>query len=161
MSVIVAMKFNEELYVKNSYFLKAAIRNCYIYSIDELNQLESSFLEAIDYRLLVKPDELDRYFNLIQRKSLELQCKQFKIVQPKYELVENYFYPEHSDIKGGNETKSYQSPRIPPVFLNDRLFRDEDEVYSFFQCDELCENSTRLSHDSSFTSDSDGSPRFQ
>jgi hypothetical protein len=159
-SVIVAMKFHEEMYVKNSYFLKAAVRHCFVYSIEELNQLESTFLEAIDYKLVVQPEELDRYYDLVNRKSQELQCKQFKIIQPEYNLIEDYFYSEQSKAAEETHITKYQSQKLPPVFLSGRLFKDQGEVFNFFNCEDIHEDSTRLSNDSSFSSLTDDSPRF-
>lgn len=154
------MKFHEEYFVKNSFFLKAAARHCFIYSIEELNHLEAMFLENIDYQLIVQQEEMDRYFDLIKRKSLDLQNKQFKIVIPKYDIVENYFYPEHSKKARINNPVLYENSKLTPVFLDGRFFNTQMEIYNFFNWDEICEESTTFSNASSASSLSDDSPRF-
>lgn len=76
--------------------MKPAAQLCRIYSIEQINKLELLFMKAIDYKLMVKQSEFDQYFNLIMKKSNEIQQKEFKVVLPKFEIIEDHFYPEHT-----------------------------------------------------------------
>jgi len=156
-SFIIAMKFHEEYYIENAFFFKTASKYCWFSDIKELNQLESMFLDAIDFRLKVEEDELDRYFTLIRNRSQELQFKQFKIIQPKFEIIEDYFVVQHDK---GKETIKLEPIKLPPVFLAGKLFKNQKEVYNFFHCDEICEDKTTFSESSSPYPITDESPRY-
>lgn len=153
-SIIIAMKFHEEYYIENAYFFKHASKYCYIYDIRELNQLERAFLEAIDYRLKIEPSEQQRYFDLIYNKAQELQCKQFKVYTNKIEIIEDYFWAPKTTLR--NTTIS----RRVAFWLNGKIFKNCQEVYHFFQCDEICEDKTAISDDSTLYTDSEGSPKL-
>ena len=109
-------------------FFKQAAKYCSVYDIKELNQLESIFLKAIDYRLRVEQEELDRYITLMSERAQELQCKQFRKYVTDYQIIDNYFAPPEP-VTYSNELSHF---KLPPVFLNGKLFKDSEEVYSFF-----------------------------
>jgi hypothetical protein len=156
------MKFHEEepYNIKSYYFMKAARRNCGIYNAKELNQLETMFLQAIDYRLVVDPLEVSNYEALLSQKAQAIQNKHFKISLSDYVLVEDHFSPKHVEKVERENSQNYKCSKLPPVFLNGRLFSSQEEVYSFFHCDEICEESTQYSGECSFDSFFDESPRF-
>lgn len=123
------MKFHEEYYIENAYFFKQAVKYCSVYDIKELNKLESIFLEAIDYRLHVSKEEQDKYFGLISDRAQELQCKQFRVHVQNFDIIDNYF-TQPEPVK--THSKEPGHLKLPPVFLNGKLFKDSEEVYSFF-----------------------------
>lgn len=151
------MKFHEEYYIENAYFFKQASRYCSVYDIKELNQLESVFLEAIDYRLKVNQSELDTYFNLIMNRAQELQCKRFRVHIKNYTIIEDYFTAPKREC---GRTKVSSQTKLPPVFLNGKLFKDSEEVYHFFHCEEICEDKTTFSDSSSIYTLSEDSPKL-
>lgn len=156
-SIIIAMKYHEEYYIENAYFFKQASKYWFIYDIKELNQLERLFLEAIDYRLKIDQKELDTYFDLIRGRSQELQCKKFRMYCKNYTIIEDYFKaPAKESIHHkNNQTTS----RAPLVFLNGKFFKDSEELYQFFNCDEICEDKTTFSDNASIYSVLESSPK--
>jgi hypothetical protein len=151
------MKYHEEYFIQNAYFFKHASRYCNIYDKREFNQLEVNFLKSIDYRLKVEQDEFDRYFSLIFNRAQELQCNQFRVYDPHYTLVEDYFSsPKAQD----QPTKASQNIKAPLVFLNGKLFKDSEELYHFFNCEEICEDKTSFSDNSSIYTLSEDSPKL-
>jgi hypothetical protein len=127
-----------------------------IYDIKELNQLERMFLEAIDYRLKVDQKELDTYFALINSRAQELQCKKFRVHIKNYIIYEDYF----EEPSKGTPLKSNQNAsKAPPVFLNGKLFRDSEELYHFFNCEEICEDKTTDSDEYSVYNILEDSPK--
>lgn len=156
-SIILSMKFHEEYYIENSFFYKMASKFCSIHDVRELNQLETVFLDAIDFRLSVQQSELNYYFKLIHSRSQELQCRQFKIMTSKFEIIEDYFKANEENKKPA--TKSARV-KLPLVFLNGKLFKDSEEVFNFFNCDEICWDKTSISKSSTLCSSPESSPRL-
>ena len=178
-SIIIAMKYHEEYYIENRYFFKQASRYCSINDIKELNQLEKAFLQAIDYRLKVEKDEQDRYFRLVSEKSQEIQWKKFIIHNENFKIIEDYFTSINSNYvwdKNRKASKSLKNPgqvdtgkggelklknpttknlsgcsKNPHIMLNDKLFNNSEEVYHFFNCDEIWEDKTTISESTSYT----------
>lgn len=112
--------------------MRQAYKFCFVYDKQELNFLESEFLAAIDYKLMVDQDEIDRYFSLVTDRAQVLQCKKFKVHTENYIIIEDYFKkPEKLPEPSSTYTK------LPPVFLNGKLFKDSEEVYHFFDCEDI------------------------
>ena len=149
------MKFHEEYYIENAYFMKQAYKYCYVFNTKELNQLELAFLQAIDYNLMVSEDEIDKYFFLVTDRAQVLQCKKFKIHTDKFEIIEDYF-------KKPDPLTNFKTShsKIPLVFLNGKLFKGKEEVYHFFDCEEICEDKTAFSESSSIYTLSEDSPKM-
>ena len=99
-------------------------------------------MESIDYKLMIDQTELDQYYNLIMKKSKELQEKEFKVTSSKFEIVEDHFYSEQAEGSSRTRTNSQESIDVPLVVLDGKVFKNQDEIYNFFQCDELCESTT-------------------
>lgn len=156
-SIIIAMKYHEEYYIENAYFFKQASKYWFIYDIKELNQLERLFLEAIDYRLKIDQKELDTYFVLIGGRSQELQCKKFRMYCKTYTIIEDYFKAPAKEII--RSKTNHTTSRAPPVFLNDKFFKDSEELYQFFHCDDICEDKTTCSDNASIYSMLESSPK--
>ena len=162
MSIIISMKYHEEYYIENRYFFKQASRYWSINDIKELNKLEKAFLEAIDYRLKVEKDEQDRYFEIVEVKAKELQWKQFKVLCQNYIIIDDYFSSKNSEHNISDKTgdKNLDCPttkqilpwsKFPQIMLNDKLFNSSEEVYHFFNCEEICEDKTTISEGTSQT----------
>ena len=152
------MKFHQDYYIKNSYFKKAASKQWGIYKVRDLNILETIFLESIDYKLMIDQTELDQYYNLIMKKSKELQEKEFKVTSSRFEILEDHFYSEQTEGSSRTRTNSQESIDVPLVVLDGKVFKNQDEIYNFFQCDELCENTTWFCNENTYDSISDSSP---
>lgn len=150
------MKFHEEYYIENAYFFKQASKYCSVYNIKDLNQLETSFLEAIDFRLMVDQDELDKYFDLIQTRSQELQCKKFRVHVKHYEIVDDYF---PAPKKLTTQRSFLSCTKQPPVMVNGKMFKDCDDMYHYYHCEEICEDKTADTDEPSFYTLSEGSPK--
>jgi hypothetical protein len=60
-SVIIAIKYHEDHYYKNTFYAKVGG-----ISIDEFNKLEKSFLEMIEYSLFIDNDTYNIYFNKLE-----------------------------------------------------------------------------------------------
>ncbi len=61
-SVLLALKFNEDLIYKNSHY--AVIGGV---SLEELNTLEYNFLKVVDFSLFIEKAEFDRYKEYIHK----------------------------------------------------------------------------------------------
>ena len=61
-AIILAIKFNEDIYYTNCYFAKIGG-----VSIDELNKMEEKFAFAIQFNLFVEKSLYDKYYNCINR----------------------------------------------------------------------------------------------
>ena len=57
-SVVLGAKFYDDLYYSNAYYAKVGG-----VKINELNSLEAVFLQMIDFRLHVTPEEFEHYKN--------------------------------------------------------------------------------------------------
>ena len=156
------MKYHEEYYIENAYFFKQASKYCCIYDIRELNHLERLFLEAIDYKLKVSEEEQETYFSLIQDKADELQCKKFKMYTKGLHVIEDYIPTPQKD---STEIDIEVPKKTPMVFLSGKLFKNSQEVFDFFHCEEICSTpgnndvSTAYSVNSTLYTFSDESPR--
>lgn len=62
-SVLVAIKFNEDDFYSNNYYSKVGG-----ISLEETNKLEVAFVELIDYRLFVDEEVYRMYRNFILNK---------------------------------------------------------------------------------------------
>lgn len=149
------MKFHEEYFIENAYFFRQAAKYCFIYDKRELNKLEANFLKAIDYRLVVDRAEQERYFALITDRAQEMQCKKFRVYCKSYTIVENYFAPPKIEKP---HFKALSLAKPPPVFLNGKFFKDREEVFHFFHCEDICEDKSTLSDESSLYTLSEDSP---
>lgn len=159
------MKYHEEYYIENNYFFKQASKYWSISDIKELNELERLFLQAIDYRLKVSQTELNRNLNMVYAKSQELQCKRFRVYTKEFNLIEDYFSPKGPNTMefsreeeptalslSLSERKSQNVPRkVPQIFLNNRVFRDSEEIMQFFNWEEICDSKTQFSEEASFS----------
>lgn len=150
------MKFHEEYYIENAFFYKVAAKFWSIHDVRELNQLETVFLEAIDFRLKVEQSELEHYFQLINSRSQELQCKRFKIIVPTFEIIDDYFWMK---VETNKRVTQRSTINLPPVFLNGKLFKDSEEVFNFFHCDEISWDDMTLSERPTLCSTPECSPR--
>lgn len=59
-SLILAAKYNEDTYYSNMYYSKVGGLR-----VQEVNKLEQYFLELLDWKLLVQPEEYDMYLKLL------------------------------------------------------------------------------------------------
>lgn len=136
----------------------SAKRHCYLYDLAELNSLERMFLEAIDYRLVVKTEEMDNFFNLVMLKSEQIQATQFDIVKPTLMIVEDYFHTgkdeQNNDLKLNCKLTGHLD-----VSHSTKLDSTGEETSSFFPWDETCDSSFSYPREQSFDVLSDDSPR--
>ena len=67
---MLSAKFYDDLYYSNAYYAKVGG-----VKINELNSLEAAFLEMIEFRLFVSPEEFEQYKNhVILAVGVNSQC---------------------------------------------------------------------------------------
>lgn len=130
------MKYHEEYYIENRYFFKQASKYCSVSDIQELNDLEKTFLEAIDYKLYISDEIREKYFRIVRTKVKVLKCEIFQMYEPMI-LIEDHFALKNTDqedlesIKDEETAKSPtnkvpDSPKIAPIMLNGKIFKTEE-----------------------------------
>lgn len=68
-SVVIAIKYLEDIYFSNNYYSKVGG-----ISLKDLNQYEVEFLKMLDFNVYVKPEVYENYMNSIVKQMNELKC---------------------------------------------------------------------------------------
>ena len=79
-SIILAIKFHDDIFFKNSFYSKVAGVSC-----SEINELEMELLGMIDYALCVEEAEFAKY-----KRRIELMYSDMKPEETKCELALPY-----------------------------------------------------------------------